>query len=213
MWSPGAASTVTASPSRVPDHVGRRRRAHALLQRDQRVGHRLGVQDRAQDDVVRDPGLAAIGAAHQRVRAQPEAGRVHARLGQQAGLDDGDEVGRTVLARLEQDAGVDRVQQPVPVLPHQRAAVGGRLGQRRERAALGRQRRAVAGVAALAANSTSVRVLIARTSANSTPAPSAMPRISSRYCGHTRLDRRDVAQGVLADRRPVPAGVVREHPS
>ena len=39
-----------------------------------------------------------------------------------------------------------------------------------------------AALRALAANITSVRTLIAITASNGTPAPSAMPRISSAYC-------------------------------
>ena len=119
----------------VGEQVAGGRRAWRALERGQRVGDGLGVQDRAQQHVVRHPRLPPVRVGHEGVGGEADAGGRHACLREQAGLDDGDEVGPVVLAGLEHDDRVERVQKPIPVLPHERP-LRARAWQRREGRAL-----------------------------------------------------------------------------
>ena len=116
----------------VRQQVAGRGRAPAALDHGQRLGDRLRAEDCPQHDVVRNARLAAVCVRRQRVRREPETCRVHARLGEQAGLDDGDERRPFVGLRLEHHHRLERVRVPVPVLRDDRLTAGARLREERD---------------------------------------------------------------------------------
>ena len=75
----------------VRKQVAGRGRAPPALDHGQGFGDRLRAEDCPQHDVVRNSRLAAVCVRRQRVRREAQTCRVHACLGEQAGLDDGDE--------------------------------------------------------------------------------------------------------------------------
>ena len=114
---------VQGGAAGVRDQVVGRRGAQAGLEHLEGFGDRAAVEHGAQQHVVGQPGLADVRVGHQGVGDQAEAGGVHPGLGQQAGLDHGDEVRAVVLADLQHDQRLRGVQEPVPVLPDDRRAV------------------------------------------------------------------------------------------
>ena len=82
------------------------RRSEPPLHGRVRVGDVLAVEDGAKNEVVRDARDALVLVGHERVRRQPDARRVHARLREQAGLHDGDEIGASLLPNFQHDAGL-----------------------------------------------------------------------------------------------------------
>ena len=119
----------------VRDQVVGRRGTRAGLQHLEGVGDRGAVEHGAQQHMIGQPGLAHVRVGDQGVGDQAEAGRVHPGLGEQAGLDHRDEVRALVLADLQHDQGLGRVQEPVPVLPDEHGVVLAGRGDAGERAA------------------------------------------------------------------------------
>ncbi len=157
--------------------------------------------------MVRHARLAAVGVAHERVGGQREAGGVEPDLGEQPGLDDGDVVGPVVLAGLEHDRRLERVDEPVPGLPGERAAARP-ARQRGERRALERRRRArrarARGEQDLGAHVDREHVGLrdARALGDARDLLQVLRAV--------RGDRRAEPLGLRADLRAIPAGPVRE---
>ena len=118
------------------DQVVGRGRARRALQHRVCVGDGLRIQDGAQRDVIRHARFASVIGADERIGDQPDAARVHPGLGEQSGFHHGHVVRPVALRRIDDDDGIRGMQQPIPVLPDQRMALGAAARRHGERGAL-----------------------------------------------------------------------------